>query len=197
MEQDIELEEIIKQSYALGSEGLSKEWEVLLLNAIKRFPDSPDLNYHFATAIYKKEPEKAKKLIRKCIELKPYDPWKLTLCGSLMFELNEIDTANDYAIRARDNADNDFEGIGILGHLAGRIALKKGELDFAEQALKLSFEYDPTMPTYGHELALFYCDTGRLDEALETVDKALEHRPYDEGLLKLREEIESEIDEDG
>lgn len=189
------LEELIKRSSALGLEGLEKDQEKLLRDALARFPDSPSIHRHLAGIVFQRDLEEAKLLLRRAVELAPSDPWNLTLCGSLMFDLDEKDEAKECALRAERLADDEFGGWSVLSHLMGRIASFKGQTELAEKALRFAFEEDPTTPGYGRELAALYYNTERFNEALETVDDALRHKPDDEALRNLRLEILEQIDE--
>lgn len=187
--------EILKQSYALSAEGLDEEHENLLRKAILEHPENPDFKLRLAVSIFRRDPIKAKELLHNAVELAHNDPNILAQCGALLFELDEIDEAVKYARQASDLISDDHSGLPLLGYLLGQIANKKGFYDDAERLLKSVFDTEPAVASHGLELALLYYNTSRLEEALDTVDRALKYNAYNEGLLSLRAQIIDAIEE--
>jgi tetratricopeptide (TPR) repeat protein len=60
----------------------------------------------------------------------------------------------------------------VLTNNLGRLYTAMGEAEKAEQALKAAVTIDPNFAEYQFDLASFYADANRLDEALETARKA-------------------------
>lgn len=184
-----QIQQLLEKSSALAREGLHKENESLLREALQRFPNEPELCIRTALAIIEDSPEEAKELIRRTVTITPDDPWNLTRCASVMFYLEEFEQARSYVRRASENAPEDFEFAAGLAHLGGRLAAQQGNDAFAEELLIAAFEEEPESVPHGRVLAEFLAARGRLVEALEILSEAQHHLPDDESLKGLRAEL--------
>jgi tetratricopeptide (TPR) repeat protein len=89
--------------------------------------------------------------------------------------------------RLREVIDEDFIFLADLMHLVGLLARDAGRDDEAEKALRAAFDLAPETEDHGRWLAGLLIDHERHDEALDVVQRALEHRPGDAALLELRD----------
>jgi len=114
-------------------------------------------------------------------------PMILGRCATLMYDLGEYGSAEEYVRRAVPVADDDFPLLADMLHLIGKLALQKDNDEIAERYLSLAFELGPGSLGHADFLATFLMGKERYQEAAEVVNKGLlEHAPDRDRLLKLR-----------
>jgi Flp pilus assembly protein TadD len=181
---------VIERSNELVRQRRDAENADLLQAALERFPDAPHVRLHAAAAaVAGQDPEAAETLLRGAVCIAPDDPAVLTHAAFLAFDLDRYGKAETWIRRAVAIAPSDFVLAGSVAHLVGKLALVRGELDLAEQMLRLGFELEPTMFGHGMLLGALLEHRGRVAEALGVLEEAVRHRPDDEALKKAREGI--------
>lgn len=186
---DERLRQVLLQSRRFAREGRTEENQALLADAVRRFPEEPELLLQLGISISAVQPEGSLKYVHEAVRLAPEEPALLFRCASLLFSLGEYDDSRAYAKRARTHATEDFPLLIDLIHLAGKLAEHKGNYPDAEKALRTAFCEDPKTPGHGRVLAEFYRRRARMGEALDVVAEARSHLPDDESLEQLRAEI--------
>lgn len=157
--------------------------------AVQQFPDEPEIRMHYATSLLAVRPADAVSETKKAISLDPDEPIRLTRAASLLFSLDEIETARVYATRAKELAEPDFSFFPELINLDGNFAALEGKDELAEQDLREAVEQDPSGETFAVDLAKFLSDRDRQEEALAVIDQALPRTPRKEPLERLRSEL--------
>ena len=173
------LEQVLERSRELARAGLHAEDLALLRDALDEYPGEPEVALRAAVAYYGEDDAEAQRLARRAATLGPEDPVVLTRAASVMLDLGRTDEALELTGRARDHADHDFPLLADLVHLAGRIALVRGEYEKAESPLRVAFENQPESFGHGQYLATLLESQGRAEEALEVVEESLRHWPDD------------------
>ena len=191
-----EVERVIERSKALLDAERHEENEALMRAAVERYPEDADLAIFAAIAALARDPEGAKTRVRRAAALAPEDPGVLTRCASLMVSLDEFDDAENYAHRAFRSAPEDFVLMTDLVYLLGRVAFARGDHARAEKLLTVAFEEEPNAIGHGAWLAQLRRAMGKPTDALEVIDLALGHRPSDQALHSLRNDILEELDDD-
>lgn len=184
----------LERSNQLMVEGDWSGQAALMKDAVLAFPQEPELRIRLALAIYDEEPERAAHHANEAAELASTDPGMLARCASLLFDLEHFDDASRYVKQLVPLAPDDFPLIPDILHLAGKLAMRKGNSDVAERYLAKAFEVDPSTAGHALVLAQFLSSQGRYDDALDILSRGLEHAPSDrEALLEIRREIKGEI----
>jgi Flp pilus assembly protein TadD len=188
---EAELHRILDRSSALLSEQLYDQHELHMRQAVRRFPDDPEVLLRLALAIL--SPHESPQYIRRAIELGPEDPHKLTRAATMMLFVGELEGARDYARRAAKLATEDFSLAPDLVRIVGELEMRSGDDERAEVLLLAAFEAEPDGMGHGQTLAEFYADRGRLIEGLRVISETLRHRRDDEYAQRVRERILYEL----
>jgi len=184
-----ELERIYSRSEALLDEQCYDENQALLREAIVRFPDVAELCLRTAASYLGSAEEEAKRLVRHAAELEPSDPWLLARGATLMLDLLDFESAEQYAREAKAFAPEDFVFASDITHILGRVAYHRENYGEAQTLLTAAYEKDPHIPEHGAWLAQFHYQQGDPIKALEILSDALRHCP-DNALLK---EVRSDV----
>ena len=129
----------------MGKAERFSEEELLLREVVADFPDDADARVRLAALVAGDRPAEAGRLLRAAAELAVDDPLILTRCVSHMFDLEELEDALRYAVRARESIvgdATDFVYFPQLLHLYGRLVDRHGWDTEAEEALTLAFELE-------------------------------------------------------
>jgi tetratricopeptide (TPR) repeat protein len=162
----------------------------LLREAVSRFPDDAELHLMAGAATRAVgSHEEAERLSRRGGELAWDDPHRLTWAASQILDQGNVDEAQRWVGRVYELAPDDFEFAAELTHLVGRLALARGREDDAEKALRMAFELDSDTRAHGRVLAALLQRLGRMDEALEVLERAVRARPDDEQLRDALERL--------
>lgn len=180
---------LLRESAALASEALYEENELLLRDALDRFPGEPEVMLSVAASKIYKDPERAQELIGEALEIEPADSELLTRAGLLMFWMERYNEAKELGRRAAENVTEDFTRIGGLGFLVGKLYLVAGEDEKALEPLRQAFEWEPEVYGHGQALAEQLMRRGDDEEAMAVVNETLARFPRDEGLLDLRDQL--------
>jgi tetratricopeptide (TPR) repeat protein len=186
-----ELESIYRRSDALVAEQLYEDEAALLRAALDRHPDDPELCLRMGRSLVATGDrlDEAKDLIVRAAALSSQDPWRLARCAGLLADMTEFDEASRIALLARAEAPADFVFDADLDHVLGRVAFDRGDLAEAERLLTMAFEREPSLAGHGWWLAQFNYVEQRPHRAMEVLAKALRHRPDDQALKDLRDEV--------
>ena len=114
--------------------------------------------------------------MRDAIQKYPFDPGVL-LQAAATFLLTAPAGTEALAHRAVQASPDDP---GVVFR-----AFHRGDSEEAEKALTTAFERDPEGMGHGEVLAKFYRKQGRMQEALETVQRARAYRPDDARIADL------------
>lgn len=186
-----EVDAILSRSLELTRAEAFAENEQLLRRAVAKQPDHAQLALRMGEALsYHAADEsdarnESATWAERAAYLAPEEPMLLLRAASLLYFLGDIETSRDVLRQAHAAATEDFEFIADLLHLAGKLALARGDLERGEKGLKAAFGQDPTVPGHAQILAEFYIDQGRPDEAATIAAKGLEHIPDDPQLRAL------------
>jgi len=185
-----EVEDILARADALDDEGFEQESADLLRDAVRRFPDEPEILLKAAIFVYDSAPDEARGLLRATARLAEHDPNMLTRCAASLVSQRAFDDAEEVIKAAAALApDGDFELEWALINTTGRLAGQLGNYEPAEEYLLAAFEAEPETPQFGEDLARLYEYLDRSDEAVEVLDEALRHNPEDEYLARARREV--------
>lgn len=160
-----------------------------LAGAVQKFPDEPEIRLHYATSLLAVRPADAVDEAIKAIELDPDEPIRLTRAASLLFSLNDIQTARAYTMRAKELADHEFSFYPELINLDGHFAALDGKDELAEKDFREAVEREPDGEMFAVDLALFLAKRGRQPEALKVIDNALPLTERKDPLEDLRSEL--------
>ncbi len=172
-------EKLLDRSLKLMRKGRYRESELVLREALRRFPADPEVMLRLAATLLETAPGEAGEHVKRAVWLDPEDPYKLTRAGSLLFFLGEMEAARDCLRRAQSLAPPDFVFAADLKHLAGKLAIFDADYLAAEALLRAAFEEQPREVGHGEALARLLIDLGRPVEAVEVADAVLRHRPDD------------------
>ena len=96
-----------------------------------------------------------------------------------------MDESREVLRQAHSCATEEFDFAVDLVHLAGRLALSRGDKAKGERGLRAAFEEEPDIPGHGRVLAEFLAAEGREDEAAVVAMRTLQAFPDDELLQRL------------
>jgi len=180
----------LAQSAAHMRRGLWADERRLMDEAIRRFPDHPEICIRTAVANAEFDASRSAIYAKRAADLAPSDPTILVRAASLLVGLGEVEMAGPLARRASEIVDEDFVLVADLFHVIGRLGLARENDDVAERYLRLAFNADPSGAGHGEVLAGFLVQRERLEEALDIVHRALEEDPvHSEELLRLHDVI--------
>ena len=190
MSETRELEQIYKKAHALASEDLYDEENAFLREALRKYPDDPELLVRMGASDMTTDPERAKDCLRRAYSLSPDDPWRVARCAILMADLSEFGDAERFARRAQELAPTDFVFEPDISYVLGRAAYSRHQYAEARSLLTAAFEGEPAVPEHAEWLAHFYY-TAEDDAvtALKVLAQGLLHRPADRRLTTLRDQI--------
>lgn len=187
------IKKILRESRRLIAEGREADNQRLLRAAVERFPDDADLSLRAGTACLLTSNADAASYAARAATISPEDPDVLTQCASIVVSFDPVKAA-EYAESARRIAGRRFTLAPEVDHIFGRIAWSRGDYAAAEAMLSSAFNAWPDEVGYGAWLARVYDDTERYEEALTVLEKALQHRPDDELLHQMKDEIGGRTD---
>ncbi|HEX5525991.1 MAG TPA: hypothetical protein VFX44_02200 [Solirubrobacterales bacterium] len=177
------------QGLKLLAERRHQEAYEFLTQAVRQFPDEPELRMHYASSLLAVRPESAVPEIVTAVELGPDEPIRLTRAAGILFRMGQVETARSYAIRAKELAPPDFLFMPYLLNLDGHFAALEGKDAMAEEGFRLAVEQEPDGETFAVDLAKFLNERNRQAEALEVINEALPRTKRPEPLELLRSEI--------
>jgi len=142
---------------------------------LKQQPNDPILITRLADAYEKQgDPAKAAASYEQALKLNARLPGAaLKLAQIYAGPLHEPDKAMEWAKKAREQAPNDIRTAGILG----RIAFQAGNLSWSYSLLQESARRAGDDPAVLHDLALAAYGLGKVTEARQTMQRALEAKP--------------------
>ncbi len=181
-----DLDNILLRSNELAGAGRHEDNLALLQHALTRYPSELEVVIRAAGAHLSEAPDEAARLARAAVERAPEDPEILTRAAFVMLATDHEDETRKYFARAARLIDDDFVFAFDLVYLGGKLALKAGDKDKAEELLTIAFENQPESPGYGKDLADLLFECGEHQRALEVADKALQHRSGDQNLQDIQ-----------
>lgn len=180
----------LAESDRLLEAGLWDEQMSLLKEAVAACPDEPEFWYRYAVARAESDPQAAIHHTRRAVDLADDDPGLLARAADLMYDVRDYEASERYLRLAIPNVPEGFELIPDMLHLAGKLALQKGNEAVADEYLRRAFEIEPGSLGFGRILALLLTERGHHQEGLEVINRALAHDPPDADLLlELRNEV--------
>jgi tetratricopeptide (TPR) repeat protein len=192
-------ETVTRQWLAYADEGRTEDAERLVRSALERWPDDAELHYLLASSIVDR-PENADEVValaHAMARLAPDDAFVLMQASTLLMYVRELEYAETYVQRAIEVAPMGWEFAAELAYTAGTVLAHLHKDEEAEGALRAAYHLDPEGVGHGKDLAAIVASQGRLSEALEIADDALQHRPDDEVLKAVRDRIAADFAERG
>ena len=168
-----------------------RESEALMRGAMRKYPFDPEVLLQAATTFLLAAPEGTEALAHRAVQASPDDPGVLFRAAHLLFAVEEFEASREYLTRLEPLLTPDFPLLNDVIHLAGKHAFHRGDFEEAEKALTTAFERDPEGIGHGEVLAKLYRKQGRMQEALETVQRARAFRPDDRRLADLERTLVS------
>jgi tetratricopeptide (TPR) repeat protein len=189
------IESLLSQLVDLDRAGHQAQASPLWRDALTRCHSEADLLLRLAAATFDERHDAgaqsdAHAYVTQAVASSPADPVVLTRAASLMYFLGDLGTAKSFVREASVLASPDFEYDIDLVHLAGRLAAAEGRIPEAREFLSVAFEEDPQARGHGEALARLYASQGESDAALAVVERALPHRPDDQSLRELQNELQ-------
>jgi predicted Zn-dependent protease len=107
----------------------------------------------------------------------------------LLFDLGEHGEAQAVVTALADHLEEAEHLSESLLLVTSQLAASRGELEAAEEGLRLGFSIEPENPAWGYVLASVLLKQDRDEEALQAVVEARRHRPDAVPLADLEAEI--------
>jgi predicted Zn-dependent protease len=162
-----------------------------LEEAVRRFPQDPELRLLTATVLLALRPEDVAAEALKAAELAPDDPATLMRAGLVLLG-SDREAARSCAIRANELAKPDFVLMGGLDNLNGLLAAFAGEDELAEEKLRSAVDREPGSEPFARKLAVFLAERGRLQEGAEVLDEALKQVEKKDEIRRMRDRMATE-----
>ena len=188
-----ELTAAIEQGRELLQERKEPEALEFLEEAVRRFPEDPQIRLFYATILLAFRPEDVATEAAKAVELDPDNPAILVSAGHRLLFGGEREAAKSCAVRAEELVQPDSLLIPSLLNLKGSIAALNREDDLAEDNLRSAMEGERDNGSFARNLAVFLAERGRLQEAVAVLDEALKHVEDKDALEHMRTRMVSEI----
>ena len=158
-------EQAIRQWRKLDKSQQTSDGERLLLEALRDFPDDPELLLLFASETFDR-PTDAAAAVARAVDVASDDPVTLTRAAYTMLDLGYWDWAAEYARRAHALSDAEFVLAVPLASALGYTAAYEGNDRAAEDLLSFAYEREPGEFHHALWYAEFLVHRGREDEAL-------------------------------
>jgi tetratricopeptide (TPR) repeat protein len=165
--------EALAEAVRLLSEGTSEERAAFTEDAIAKFPQDPDLRYHYALSLIGSEPERAKAELLRAAGLDDTDdPVRLARAADLLLDLHDRDSAGALAERAAGKETN-LPTANLLRRVRGVVAVHDRDYTLAERELRAAHESDPADEFAAKDLGWALVRMNRFKDALSVVDRTL------------------------
>jgi len=164
-----------------------------LEKAIQVFPEDAEVRLLYATVLLDLRPADVAAEASKAVELGPDDPVILVRAGGLLLNRGQLDAARSCFKQARETVGPDFLLMPGLLNREGLLAIQDRDFDLAEEKLSAAVESEPTSEPFANDLARLLASRGRLTEAVEVVDQALQQVKKKGDLERLRTKLEAAI----
>jgi Tfp pilus assembly protein PilF len=187
-----ELAAAIEQGHQLLAAQEVQEAREFLEEAVKQFPDDPEIRMLYASILLAVRPNDVAAEAAKAVELGPDNPTILVRAGHLLLGRGQVEAARSCAVQASELAKSDFVLLAALESLKGRLAALSGEDGVAEEQLRSAVMREPMYSTFTIDLAQFLADRGRQAEALKVIDDALDRTKDKADLERLRARLATE-----
>lgn len=184
----------LTESDRLLEAGYWDEQMSLLKKAVADCPDEPEFWYRYAVGCAESDAEACAERARRAVDLAGDDPGLLARVAGLMYDIQNYEASEHYLRRAIPHLPEEFPLIPDMLHLAGKLALQKGNGTVATEYLWRAFEIEPGSLGFGRILAVLLTERGDHQESLNVINRALAHNPPDKDLLLgLRDEIAGDL----
>jgi Flp pilus assembly protein TadD len=164
--------------------------ERLLVDALRDFPDDPELLLLYASGTVDR-PQDATAAIARAVDVAGDDPAVLTRAAYTSLEMSDWISAAEYVRRAHALSDAEFVLAVPLASALGYIAAYEGNDRAAEDLLSFAYAREPGEFHHAAWYAEFLVVHGRPVEALAVARYGLELEPSDTRLGDLVHQIES------
>ena len=157
----------------LLADGTPEERLAFAEDAVVKFPRDPDLRHQYAISLIASEPERARTELLRAVELDDTeDPTRLARGAGVLLDLEDRESARELAERAIPRAAN-LPTANKLRRIRGVVAVHDRDYALAERELRAAHESDPTDEFAAKDLGWALVRMGRVDDALEVVDRTL------------------------
>lgn len=157
--------------------------------AVRQFPDDPEIRLLYATTLLEYRPDGVAAEAAKAAELGSDNPKILVRAAHLMLDRGDVDSARAAAERANKLAPPEFVLMADLVNLLGLLAALDGEDNLAEENLRSALRRQPDNGPFAIDLARHLVSTGRPEEAIDVIDQTLNRTDRRENLERVRAEI--------
>jgi tetratricopeptide (TPR) repeat protein len=142
----------------------------VLLNAKKENPDNLEVAAKLAVLLMKSDPKRSREEIDQILKAQPKSSVGLVLRGENQFWTGDLDGAK--ATLSEPQAAN--SGLPEAQYFLGAIAVRKGQMDIAEEHYRKALVYNPNYLLARSALAGLLLDKGRITDARVEIAKVLE-----------------------
>ena len=184
-----ELAAAIARGRELLLAGRHQENFEFLGEAVRRFPNDPEVRLLYATTLLEYRPDDVVAEAAKAADLGSGSPKILVRAAHLMLDRGDVDSARAAAKRANELASPEFVLMADLINLLGLLAALDGEDDLAEENLRSALGRQPDNGPFAIDLARYLVSRGRPEEAVEVIDQTLMTTDRRENLERVRAEI--------
>lgn len=133
---------------------------------LRQNPDDIMATYNQGHTLLKQdEPDQARKLFERCLELDPQHLFSLIRLGQLAEQRDDVEAARDSYARARSVPG----GEGVTHRHLARLELREGNLEQAREHLHQALVHNPKDALAMHLLAKMYLEQGEDAEIAETL----------------------------
>jgi tetratricopeptide (TPR) repeat protein len=165
----------VDRARRLIREEKGEELAVFAADAVRRFPESPELQLMFARGLrFEGRPDaEVATQAAKAATVGARDANIQVQAGYTLIDAGDVEAARKCVARAEESADEHFIFAADLDGLRGRIAARDGDFAEAEELFRSVVSREPQWPGNWTQLARFLWARGRNQEALTIVAESL------------------------
>jgi tetratricopeptide (TPR) repeat protein len=128
---------------------------------VRRYPDSPNVQYAYGVFLLGDDPDKAIEAFKKELKLSPAHNWSMLQIAFEYIKRSDWQAARPWAEQAVATAPGDFAGRRALGQVLFELGETAAAIEHLERGIKLA----PDSPSLHFVLARAYQKAGRAEDA--------------------------------